>query len=136
VRQPTPGSWKPGKSGNPGGRIKGAERIARDAAEARSYTDAEGNTHTGLSALVACLIDIAFDKNEAARDRIVAASSAADRGWGKPKQAIEVTSTEQPTETRPASEMTDEEISQALDAIDTLKRLGAVAADDDAPAAH
>ena len=58
--------FKPGKSGNPGGRPKGI------AAKAREHTD------KALAVLVAAMDD------SDARVRIAAANSILDRGYGKP----------------------------------------------------
>jgi hypothetical protein len=65
--------WKPGQSGNPGGK-GGAyyemQRLAREfTPEAARY-----------------LIAIAADKGEDTRNRIVAMSMLLDRAWGKPKE--------------------------------------------------
>lgn len=59
-------SWKPGQSGNPGGRPKGI------AAKAREHTD------TALQVLVEGMGD------EDPRVRVTAAKEVLDRGWGKP----------------------------------------------------
>lgn len=58
--------FKPGQSGNPGGRPKGI------AAKAREHTD------TALEVLVAGMAD------DDARVRVAAAREVLDRGWGKP----------------------------------------------------
>lgn len=59
-------SWKPGQSGNPGGRPKGI------AAKAREHTD------KALEVLVEGMAD------EDPRVRVSAAKEVLDRGWGKP----------------------------------------------------
>lgn len=66
-----PGNWKPGQSGNPGGRPKGLARRVRELVGG----DGETITHFMLDTL----------KNEDAemRDRMEAAKWLADRGWGK-----------------------------------------------------
>jgi hypothetical protein len=63
-----PGQWAPGQSGNPGGRPKGIEALAR------AYTP------QALEALVVALQDPGT--------RVAAAVALLDRGWGKPKQTI------------------------------------------------
>lgn len=59
-------SWKPGQSGNPGGRPKGIAALARE------------HTDSALGVLVAGL------KSADERVQIVAAKEILDRGWGKP----------------------------------------------------
>ncbi len=115
---------------NAAGRMKGVERRFREVAESREYVAADGNTYRGLDALAHVLLDIAFSKEEQARDRRTAVDSYADRGWGKAKQTIEVN--EKPADAgRNPDDMTDEEIASALDAISTLRKLGAVSTDGD-----
>lgn len=87
-----PSAFKPGQSGNPGGRAKGAEKTAREVAEGRSYTDAAGIIHTGAAAMVAVLLDLALDPNGKSRDRREAAVAVLDRGWGRPKQVVDIKS--------------------------------------------
>lgn len=86
------GRFKPGQSGNPGGRAKGVERIAREAADGRTYKDAEGNSHTGAAAMIAVLLDLALDPTGRSRDRREAAVAVLDRGWGRPKQVVDIKS--------------------------------------------
>ena|SRR5438105_15876674 len=84
-----PHAFKPGQSGNPGGRPKGIERIARDATRDRSYEAKDGKTYTGAAAMIHVLIDVATDPKAHPRDRTGAAVAVLDRGWGKPKQTVE-----------------------------------------------
>jgi HEAT repeat protein len=63
-----PGTFAPGKSGNPGGRAKGIEALAR------------AHTEEAIATLVAAL--------KSPRERVAAAVALLDRGWGKPKQQI------------------------------------------------
>jgi hypothetical protein len=72
------GRWKPGQSGNPGGRPKVAGDL-RDLA--RTYT------HTA----VATLVSIMSDHQAPAAARVTAANALLDRGHGKPIQAMEHT---------------------------------------------
>jgi hypothetical protein len=60
--------FQPGKSGNPGGRPKGIEAIARE------------HTPAAIAALVAAL--------QNPRERVAAATVLLGYGWGKPVQAI------------------------------------------------
>jgi hypothetical protein len=60
--------FKPGKSGNPSGRPKGIEALARE------------HTPAAIAALVAALGN--------PRERVAAAVALLDRGWGKPAQTV------------------------------------------------
>lgn len=67
-------AWKPGQSGNPGGRPK-------DIAEVRDLA----RLHT--AAAIAALVKIAeTGKSESAR--VSAADALLDRGWGRPQQSV------------------------------------------------
>jgi len=125
-----------GVSGNPGGRKRGAERRFRDVVESRKYTAKDGSEHTGLDALAHVLLDIAFDHEERAHSRIHAACRYVDRGWGAVKQSVQITADTQTavTDDFDPTKMSDTQLREALGAIGTLKRLGAVAAAEDAPA--
>lgn len=90
-RHATSGSFKPGQSGNPDGRLKGVEKRARAVIEARSYKAHDGQTYTGLEALIHLYLDIAFDETQMAKDRLKAGETAVDRGFGKVKESVEVT---------------------------------------------
>lgn len=68
-------SWKPGQSGNPGGRPKKDRHIVRDAA--RAFTQEAVDTLVEL---------MRNGKQEVTR--INACVAILDRGWGKPAQAI------------------------------------------------
>src|SRR3954468_23426546 len=70
--------FRPGQSGNPGGRPK-AERNVRDLAQ--QYT----------AETVEALVDVVRTGKPA--DRVQAATALLDRGWGRPSTAIEMTST-------------------------------------------
>ena len=63
--------WKPGQSGNPGGRPKGVAKTVREVC--------------GGSPLILAqvLLEIALDPKARDRDRIAAAREILDRGWGK-----------------------------------------------------
>ena len=63
--------FKPGQSGNPQGRPKGAARVAREVC---------GGTPAGLARVLASIAD---DEKARPQDRIMAARELWDRGWGK-----------------------------------------------------
>jgi hypothetical protein len=104
-----PWLFKPGQSGNPGGRVKGVEARARaiiDLEECMSY----------LASVVRN-----DSKREATKDRIVAAKLCLERGYGMSRQVVTVEQ-EAPDEFRPET-LTREER-------DELERLLAVATGD------
>jgi hypothetical protein len=61
--------WTPGRSGNPSGRAKGVEQLAR------------AHTAEAIRALVKAL--------DSPKERVPAAVALLNRGWGLPKQTIE-----------------------------------------------
>lgn len=68
--------WKPGQSGNPGGRPKMVKEVVE---LARSATELAIKT----------LIEIAGKSNAPESARVAASNALLDRGWGKPVQAME-----------------------------------------------
>lgn len=82
--------FKPGQSGNPGGREKGAERRAKEALERREYFARDGVRYTGREIPLQVLIDIATNEKEKARDRVAASIALLDRTEGKPRQAVDL----------------------------------------------
>lgn len=66
--------FQPGRSGNPGGRSRALEGVCR------ALTDE----------MVGVLAAVARDKNAAAAARVTAAVAILDRGWGKPRQELQV----------------------------------------------
>lgn len=70
-----PGTFEPGKSGNPGGRPKSEVRLKELAKE---------HTEDAIATLVKGL------RFKGERSRIAAAEALLDRGWGKPSQHIEL----------------------------------------------
>lgn len=84
--------WKPGQSGNPGGRPKGI------AARAREHTDKA----------IEVLVDGMADEDP--RVRVVAAKEILDRGYGKP---VAMTA----DVTRRLEDMDDDSLDAAIDAL-------------------
>lgn len=75
-------AFQKGKSGNPGGRPK------KLLPNGKSLIDV-AKEHT-LSALE-CLVEVMGDDKAPAAARVGAASAVLDRGWGRPRQALEHT---------------------------------------------
>ncbi len=71
------GRFKPGQSGNPGGRPK---TLARVQDLARQYTETS----------IKVLGEIMEDESERGATRIAAIQVLLDRGWGKPLQRIDM----------------------------------------------
>lgn len=117
-----------GKSGNPGGRPKGLERTAREAMALREYNAKDGKTYKGEEAAFQCLLDMFFDEQHNARERIAAFKEWCDRGYGKAKQSLKVTGESAAVAQMPRDpgDMSEDEVRQALGAIGTLKRLAVV----------
>ena len=67
--------WKPGQSGNPGGRPKSIHKVQE---LARSKTEA----------MIGVLEEIAASPKAPPAARVAAANSILDRGWGKSSQPI------------------------------------------------
>ena len=70
--------FPPGVSGNPGGRPKGLARRVRE------LVGEDGE------AIVQFLVETMHDSSVRTRDRLEAARLLADRGWGRPAQALEI----------------------------------------------
>jgi len=82
-RKPRSGetTWKPGQSGNPGGRSPRVGPNGETVAElARAHT----------KEAIDCLVEVLTGKANEARDRIAAANALLDRGWGKPKESVDL----------------------------------------------
>src|SRR5262249_861091 len=77
----TRGSWKPGQSGNPGGRPKELGHV-RDLA--RQHTEAA----------VITLVSIMNNAEEPGRARVAAAEALLNRGWGHPSQPLDLGTTD------------------------------------------
>ena len=71
------GKWKPGQSGNPGGRPKGYGEVRE---LARQHTDKAIDTLAGIM----------YDDKAPASARQAAAEALLNRGWGKPETTVNV----------------------------------------------
>lgn len=85
-------AWKKGQSGNPSGRPKSLREVTELARE---------NSARAIERLVELMDD------EDGRVALAAANSILDRGYGKPKQSIEI-------EEKSPGEMSDQEIRAAV----------------------
>jgi len=74
-------TWQKGKSGNPGGRSPRVGPNGETLAElARAHT----------AAALSTLVSICSGKTNEPKDRISAAVAILDRGWGKPKESVDI----------------------------------------------
>lgn len=112
-RLPPRSAWGPGQSGNPGGRPKIAAEV-RDLAR----------EHGGKA--IERLVALMHSKNESVAVRAVEA--ILDRGYGRPRQAMELIENIPPQEPpRDFSKLTDEEWKALLHARRTMRELVAKA---------
>lgn len=80
------GGFKPGESGNPGGRSKGVERVARELADDL----AGGEPFAGLKAVMRLAWERMHDASAEDRDRKGWAQLFIERAYGKPKESVEI----------------------------------------------
>lgn len=74
-------TWTKGKSGNPGGRSPRVGPNGETIAQlARAHT----------TDALATLVEVCNNKGLEPRDRVSAANAILDRGWGKPKESVEL----------------------------------------------
>lgn len=95
--------FKPGQSGNPGGKPKAPTVIMHKVREI-------AGTHSVQAVQV--LIDIMNDRKAAVNSRVTAATAILDRAIGKPKEFLEI------TKTNPFDDMT---INQIMGMVDNIK---------------
>lgn len=82
------GRFVKGQSGNPGGKCKTTIKVEIDG-EVRDATLAElARPHT--FAALQTLVDITQDERAPKPARVSAATALLDRGWGKPRQELEL----------------------------------------------
>lgn len=93
-----PTKWKPGQSGNPGGRSKGFASAIREA------------TKDGKE-LIDFFTKVLRDEDEDVRNRAIAASWLSDHGFGKAPQELKIGGAESETPVRfNFSTLTDDEL--------------------------
>jgi glycine/D-amino acid oxidase-like deaminating enzyme len=78
-KPPTPGSWKPGQSGNPKGRPRAGNALAEVI-----------RTEIDPRAIVAVAVSVIRDEKSAAAVKLQAAQFLADRGYVRPEQRHEL----------------------------------------------
>lgn len=76
-----PTTWAKGQSGNPGGRSPRVGPNGETIAQlARAHT----------TEALATLVEVCTGKANEPRDRVAAANAILDRGWGKPKESVDL----------------------------------------------
>jgi hypothetical protein len=75
--------FKPGQSGNPGGRPKGLARAVRD-----RLREVAGEGRDGADELVSFWFSIVTDQHQKTADRIACSKILAAYGWGKPPEHV------------------------------------------------
>ncbi len=81
-------SFKPGVSGNPGGRPKTPQTIAAR----RIFADVKALARECAPEAISTLKSVMLDAKSPPAARIGAATAILDRGYGKPNQTVDVTS--------------------------------------------
>ncbi len=82
-----PWQYKPGQSGNPSGKQRAPERVARDVADSL----AGGQPWDGLRAVMRLAYERMLDSSVEDRDRRAWAQLFCERAYGKPREQVEVT---------------------------------------------
>ena len=81
AKGPNAGSFQKGKSGNPGGR---SERVGPNGETVAQLA----RVHT--AAAIDTLVEVCTGKVYEPKDRVAAANALLDRGWGKPKESVDL----------------------------------------------
>lgn len=126
-RAPTSTSWKPGETGNPGGRPRGVERWTREQIESYTIDDPDLGTLTGWQAVLRRQWKIAVFGED--KDATPAAKFLFDRGYGHAKQTVVIDENPDPVATIDWSKVPLEQRERLLGALDEIELLTANAGD-------
>lgn len=125
--------FKPGKTGNPGGRPKGLAAIVRDTVGVEGWVEIARRMYA---------IATGDHAEASARDEIAAAAWLADRGYGKAQQALDVTTAGQAVTSGsvvvqlPTDGMSDDELAAMRKALEAAQPVALADEDDEAPGVH
>jgi len=110
--------WKPGQSGNPNGHGTAAMKLA---AYVRSLAGQDGKVYLDI------LHDIAAKPHKDVKTRITALGMLLDRGWGKPKEHIQLEGSLSSLTLTPeaVAKLSDAELAQAVSVVLRLRELAA-----------
>lgn len=107
-----------GQSGNPSGRAKGAERVARELADQL----AGGEPFAGLRAVMQLAFERMTNETVEDRDRQGWAKIFVERAYGKPRESIDLSSEPALTEEEYAAEVV-EIVRESIGAMTTEERM-------------
>ncbi len=116
-----PNKWKPGQSGNPGGRARGVERLFQDELARLAGVDNTEDRFAGLKSLIERARYIAMEGEH--KDANVAIKFLVERAAGLPKQVIAVTDEAPPDREIDWDQVPLEEKRELLKAIDRIDQL-------------
>jgi hypothetical protein len=108
-RHDNPALWKKGQSGNPGGRVRGIERVVREeiASLVETITDPETKRQAildGWQRMARKLFDLAIEGS------VPAAKLLLERAFGYPKQTMDMTVAGSALDRSDVAKLSDEEL--------------------------